>query len=150
MRTVDRRARLADDRWRVLCARDLGNGYHCDEQLAAVGELDGNRFVYFDSDWRCYSSAHREYVGTATEADRIKRTGEDRKRHGYAPTRKGWRATVGGRRKMAKTFSFDLPAECPKCHMLNVIVAARLDATDAAQLGVIDAARFGVAEISLG
>jgi hypothetical protein len=122
MRTVDRRARLSGDRAHVLCARDLGNGFYCETELAAIVRApNGARHIWWESDW--YDA------GVC-----LKRTGWERKRRGYAPTRRGWKATLPDNRlKPRKSFAFGKPAKC-HCGLLNELDAELLDVTEMPKL----------------
>jgi hypothetical protein len=112
----DRYARLSDDHASVLCGRQYATGHHCEVVLASIIEMAGRRHLVWDSDW--------ELAG-----DRVRRTATtwERKTRGYAPTREGWWETVGEKAKPRKSFGFELQAECPQCHLLNIIDALRLD-----------------------
>ena len=132
MQTADRRARLSDDRRAVLCGRDLGNGFHCPVVLASIIETVNFerdrqwkvRFLSWESDWR-------EWPWPPRTPDRIRRTGWERRKRGYAPTREGWTKVLGPKPgKGRKSFGFRLTAECPECHLLNVIDPDQLDVTE--------------------
>jgi hypothetical protein len=131
MKTTDLRARLSEDRRAALCARDLGNDHYCPVELAPImetvewhgDETTMRRFISWDTDWR-------RWPYPPASPNRLRRTGWERKKRGYAPTREGWTKVLAPKPgKGRKSFGFDLPAECPECHLLNILDPERLDVT---------------------
>lgn len=120
-------ARLSGDRAEVLCGRVYPTGHYCDTILFTLTPGD-ERHLVGESDWRRLPEEFSDVSRRTDASPRYERTGWERKKRGWAPTRTGWTKVLAPKPgKGMKAIGLDRPAKCPQCNILNVLDPARLD-----------------------